>query len=738
MTTDQPDPNDADESRTDADESRTDADESRTDADESRTDADESRTAPEAGLVVEDDELDLDLHDDEPAAPQDADDDEDPEPDDAFTDDEVEDVLGDDDPVSPDEDDADDEESADDEPVAAAPAHAVSDDPEDEHDLRPAHHPADVVVPASAFPDEVDEPRQDEEPPAGPVKKRKRHWFRNTLLLVIVLAGALYVAGYFLTGSRMPANAMIGGVDVGGKSPSAARTLVDRELSQRADRPIELTHGKKDFQIAPKDAGLALDVDGTVEAAGGRRSWDPRDMIALFAGDHETDPVLDVDDALLQSTIGTISESVDKDVVEAQITFPDGKPVARKPKPGLVVSKSDTADAIRSTYLVSDKPITVPTVEVEPSVDEDALADAMDTTAKTAVSGPVTLSVGDKDVELPVSAYAPALVIRVENGRLTPRLDAKKLAGPLTDSTTGIGKKAVDATVRIQNGKPVVVPGKEGLGLQPKEMATKLVPVLSRTGDERTLEVEAKVVKPLFTTKDAKALKITEKISEFETSFPYAEYRNTNQGRAAELMDGTLIKPGETFSFNDVVGERTEANGFVNGTVINGGVFREELGGGVSQVATTMYNAGFFGGMDDVEHHPHAFYIDRYPVGREATVYFGSLDLRWKNPTKYGVLVRSYVKKSTPSSPGRMHVELWSTKVWDKIEAGRSERRNGRTPGTQYDDTNRCVPQGPVEGFDIDIYRTFFRDGKKVKTETDTANYQAADRVVCGKKPKGD
>ncbi len=254
------------------------------------------------------------------------------------------------------------------------------------------------------------------------------------------------------------------------------------------------------------------------------------------------------------------------------------------------------------------------------------------------------------------------------------------------------------------NNKPVVVPGKKGVGLQPKEMAVKLLPALTETGAKRSVEVEAKVVEPLFTTKDAKALKIKQKISSFETQFPYAEYRNTNQGRAAELINGTILKPGETFSFNNTVGERTAANGFVMGTVINGGVFREELGGGVSQVATTTYNAGFFGGMDDVEHHPHAFYIDRYPVGREATVYYGNLDLRFKNPTKYGVLIRAYVVKSTPSSAGIMHVELWSTKVWD-IKAGQSARRNGRTPGKQYDDTDRCVPQGPIQGFDIDIYR---------------------------------
>lgn len=582
--------------------------------------------------------------------------------------------------------------------------------------------------------DDAGDDSTDLEPLASDGDDGSSHWGRRILLGLVAVVGILYVGGYFLTGSRMPANATIGGVDVSGMSPSAAREAVDQELTPNVDREIVLSHGKIQFRVEPKAAGLAFDLDRSISQAGGERSWKPADLVGLFFGDHEKAPVLDIDDAKLQSTIGTIGETVNRDVVEAQITFPKGKPTPRDPRAGRVVARADAATAIRGAYLVSDEPVKVPTAVVEPAVDADGLAEAMKMIAEPAVSGPITIRVGDKEVSLPVTAYAPALVVRVKDGTLQPYLDPKKLAGPLTDSTTGIGKKAVDATVKIQNNKPVVVPGKEGVGLQPAEMAVKLLPALTETGPKRSVEVEAKVVEPRFTTQEAKALKITEKISSFETRFPYAEYRNTNQGRAAELMNGTILKPGETFSFNNVVGERTVANGFVTGTVINGGVFREELGGGVSQVATTTYNAGFFGGMDDVEHHPHAFYINRYPVGREATVYWGNLDLRFKNPTKYGVLVRSYVVKSTPSSPGVMHVELWSTKVWD-IKAGQSARRNGRTPGTQYDDTDRCVPQDPIAGFDIDIYRSFNKGGQKVKTETDTARYQAADHVICGKKP---
>lgn len=582
-----------------------------------------------------------------------------------------------------------------------------------------------------AEPPTADEPSTDEEEPP------RSHRGRRILIGAVLLLGLAYVGGYFLTGMRMPANATIAGVDVSGTSPKKARSLLTSELTPHTEKDITLTHDQQEFTIKPADAGLSLDVDESVRAAGGESSWDPRDMAALFFGTHDHDAVVDAESTKLAAVLGSIGETVDVPVVQPQITFPDGEPTARQPEEGTVVDKTGTTELIKHLFVGDADETAVVMKTVQPAVDAEGLQEAMDGIAQTIVSGPVTIEVGEKSIDLPVSAYAPATVVRVEGDELKPYIDPKTLAEPLLDSTTGIGKKAVDATVELKNGKPVVVPGKEGVGLHPEEMAEKLLPAIATTGDERSVSIEAKVVDPLFTTEDAEKLKITEKISSFTTEYPPAAYRDTNQGRAAELIDGTIIKPGETFSFNKVVGERTRANGFVSGTVINGGVFREELGGGVSQVATTMYNAGFFGGMDDVEHHPHAFYISRYPVGREATVYWGSLDLRWKNSTKYGVLIHAWVDKSGPGRNGRMNVELWSTKVYD-IKAGQSAKRNFRSPGTRYDDTNRCVPQAPIQGFDIDIYRTFYKGGKKVKTETDTAVYQAADHVICGKKPKAD
>src|SRR5699024_11111893 len=128
---------------------------------------------------------------------------------------------------------------------------------------------------------------------------------------------------------------------------------------------------------------------------------------------------------------------------------------------------------------------------------------------------------------------------------------------PLQRATKSIGRKARDARVRLRNGSPDVVPSRTGIRIDPENVAKKLVDVLAKKGSERVVEVSPEKVKADFTTSEAKDLGITEKVSSFSTQYPHAEYRNVNQSRAAELIDGTVLKPGETFSFNDTVGERT-------------------------------------------------------------------------------------------------------------------------------------------------------------------------------------
>ncbi|HEY9395394.1 MAG TPA: VanW family protein, partial [Nocardioides sp.] len=246
------------------------------------------------------------------------------------------------------------------------------------------------------------------------------------------------------------------------------------------------------------------------------------------------------------------------------------------------------------------------------------------------------------------------------------------------------------------------------------------------------VEVKSKVAKPKVTTEEAKAWGVKEKVSTFTTNFPYAEYRNVNIGRAAELVNGTVLAPGDTFSLNGIVGERTAANGFTKGWMIQNGIFREDYGGGVSQMATTTFNAMFFAGLQDVEHKAHSLYIDRYPIGREATVAWPSLDLKFKNNTKYGVLIRSWVNPASASGQGSVTVEMWSTKIWD-IKTRTGERYDFKPPGKQKITDGNCENTVGAQGFSINVWRDFYNagSGTKVDTQTFKTTYIPQDEVEC-------
>jgi vancomycin resistance protein YoaR len=544
------------------------------------------------------------------------------------------------------------------------------------------------------------------------------------------------LVGFVVTGLRMPAHATVGGIDVSGMTPAQARMAVERDLGSRTQQPITVVARDRKILMDPSRAGLEVDIDASVRTAGGFHSVNPLRMVRLLGGTETAPLVVKAHTHDLEAAVAAVAKSVDRPPVEPLVTFDGTDPQVRRPKSGIVVDRQAAASAIRSAYLVKDE-VHLPMKTARPAVGQRRLDIAMKRIVEPAISGPVTVRIGDQKISLPVSAYTPALSVRVVGVALRPHLDVDALAEPLTSATTGLAKDAVDATVAIEHGRPVIVPAKPGVGLRPDEMATKLIPAITQTGSARSVTVESKVVPPEFTTDDARKLDINQKVSEFVTYFPYARYRNVNQSRAAELIDGTILKPGDTFSLNDTVGERDEDNGFVKGIVIGeGAVYQEQYGGGVSQVATTLYNAAFFAGLEDVEHHPHLFYIPRYPLGREATVWYGQLDLRFKNTLDSGLLIHAWVVPATDTRRGEMHVQMWGKKKWD-IESSASDEYNDRDPKKRYDDTDTCIEQPPSEGFDVDITRTFRKLGSNDVDKTDSTHvsYAPGDQVICGPAP---
>ncbi len=563
---------------------------------------------------------------------------------------------------------------------------------------------------------------------------------RVVLLMLVGLAllfGGAYAAAWWFAADKLPIGTTIAGVEVGGQTPVDARRSLVEGLGGRDREPIEVSVASTaPVPVDPADAGLSVDFAASVDdAGGGDRSWAPSRLWAHYTGGDDLDPVVTVDEAALDAAVTALAADAGTPPVDGGISFVRGAVKITPPAEGDGIDPETARAALQSAYLQADPRVDLALTTLAPDIDQADVQKALDEFANPAVSGAVTLRFGSSPVRLQPQQYARFLSMRPVDGVLEPRLDAAGLVGLVGDRTVDEGAP-VDATVALVDGKPKVVPGKPGVTFDGKAISSTFLDVVVKDLGKRQLKVKATGAAPDFTTKDARKLRIRRKVSSFTTYYPYAEYRNINIGRAAELVDGTVLKPGETFSLNGTVGERTRENGFTEGFIISNGIFKEDLGGGVSQMATTTFNAMFFAGLEDVEHKPHSFYIDRYPVGREATVAWGSVDLRFRNDTPYGVLVEAKVTPATASSSGVVTVSMWSTKVWD-ITTTASDRYNLTSPATRTLTTAECYPNTGYGGFDIDVFRYFRKPGQSALDHQEKfhTTYTPSDTVIC-KKPE--
>jgi vancomycin resistance protein YoaR len=433
---------------------------------------------------------------------------------------------------------------------------------------------------------------------------------------------------------------------------------------------------------------------------------------------------------VLEERLQQISDEVGRPTVEGSVRFEASGPEATFPKAGEGLDVEDATDAVVSAYPSDGEPVELELVDLEPELSVSEVGEAMRAFAKPAMAGPVTYRVGSERVALDPADYAPALSMEVQDGALEPAVDVERLRKVLDPALDGVLQAPQDATVRVVDGRPQVVPGQVGRALDDEPLGDSFVALV--TSERRVARLPTVKTDPETTADEVRSLGVKQKVSEFTTYYPHADYRNVNIGRAAEIVDGTLLKPGETFSLNGTVGERTRENGFTEGFVINDGILVEDLGGGVSQMATTLFNAAFFAGLEDVEHKPHSFYIDRYPVGREATVAWPTVDLRFRNDTKYGVLIDTIHTPSSWSSSGAITVRMFSTKVWD-VESLTSERYAYTSPDTRTLTGDDCVENSGYSGFQVDVTRVFRRPGQSQvhHTEKMHTTYIPSDTVIC-------
>lgn len=548
----------------------------------------------------------------------------------------------------------------------------------------------------------------------------------GALAVVLVVAGG--GATYAFAGD-IPRGTSVLGIDLGGLSRAEAADRLRAGLAEREARltaPVTVRVAEQSAQVRPPDVGLGVDVDATVAAAaeGGPRLWGSRTVA----------PVVTVDAERLDAALRPAAKKVAKAITLPAVTYEGTTPKPVYPAPGRGLDPQRSAEALRSAWLRGDwvAPIEIPLVEVHPASTREEVDRLVDELARPAVAAPVSVKTPRGDVTVPPAAIAKSLVLVGDpSGKITPRVDEKKLRAALGTALAKVEVAPKEATVTLAGGRPKVFASTGGQAVDLKALAADLLPVLARA-DDRTVTGKLVEVKPKTTTEDLTKLGIKEQVSTFTTKFTggLSSPRSQNIVRVAQQVDGALVKPGETFSLNGHTGERSYAKGYKDAPTIVDGKLVPGVGGGVSQFTTTLFNASYYAGLKDVEHKPHSFYFSRYPPVIEATIYWPNLDFKFKNDTKYGVLIDTSYTSST------ITVSMWSTKVYDSVKTVWSARRDVTQPRTVYLEPGpKCIAAQGSQGFTQDAWRVFRQGGKEIKREKFTWRYDAEPRFICGKKP---
>ncbi|MEU5519840.1 VanW family protein [Streptomyces sp. NPDC047860] len=544
--------------------------------------------------------------------------------------------------------------------------------------------------------------------------------------------GGLYLAGLLVTGGEIEAGTTVHGVDLGGLTRQEAAHKLERDLTAPRELPVKV--GDRHGTVDPRQAGYAYDIPATVDRTASTGA-DPVSAIGgLFRPGGDIEPVVRVDEDKAHAALGKLARTVDQKVRDGAVSFDDGRVEQVAPHSGYALDVNAATGALRDPFLRGSHSVTaLPARETKPKVTADEVRRAVREFARPAMSEPVTLTAGGERFTITPDVLSDHLTMRPDgDGRLAPKLDSKGLraAPAVADALNDLPATPRNARLGLAGDKAVVTAdARDGLKVTDKALGKAVLPLLTKSGTARSGEVDTRRIQPEVTRENAARLGLTEKLSSFTVNFEPAAYRTTNIGRAVDLINGSVVMPNETWSFNRTVGERTKANGFVDGIMIYDDQYAKAPGGGVSTVATTVYNAMFFAGVKPVEHGAHSFYIERYPEGREATVAWGSLDLRFTNDTGNAVYIQA---ESTDTS---VTVNFLGTKKYDEITSVKGPRTNVQEPGQLVSTNEQCVPQTPLEGFDVTVQRVFRDGGREVKREPFHTHYAARNEIICEETP---
>ena len=430
------------------------------------------------------------------------------------------------------------------------------------------------------------------------------------------------------------------GVSVAGLGERSAFTRIDDLAGDLETSVIKARAG--DVELAADPSTVRLDVDQvatlrTARTAG--RIGNPLEQMAgtLLRRFRPDEVPLQVryDERGLEGLIDGWMSQTSAGVSEGGLRFEGTTVVPVEPHAGMGIERDEARRLLdRALLSASRRAVVLPVGHVEPKVDAEEVRRAADF-AERLLADDFTIDSGVTTITITPEQLVTAMGTEIRAGKLEVTVNPLSLAAALGESIQAMTVAPVDARFEVNSDSTVsVVPSQNGRELNFAKIVKEILLVHRRIDAPLVEEV------PEHDTAWAQSLGIKGLVSTFTTEHPAGQSRVTNIHMAADIINNAVVEPGEVFSLNDAIGPRTPDRGFVTAPVIYG-EFTEDYGGGVSQLATTFFNAVFYGGYESVTHKPHSIYISRYPMVVESTLSYPGVDLQFRNDTDSGVLVRT-------------------------------------------------------------------------------------------------
>ena len=556
-------------------------------------------------------------------------------------------------------------------------------------------------------------------------------------LLVLVWGGAAVA-----TTQHIFAGSTVSGIDVGDMSPDEARQLVADQVGAELAQPVVLSVNDSTDTLVPAESGVTVDAAASINRLIGP-TINPVTIIKRLSGT-DVGAVTAVDSGELTNALNARLGTLATGTADAVVTLEGATPVVTPGANGTGMDVDASVKALSAGWPLGQAEITLVEGTARPAITDDDARTFVDSVLTPLLSDSLTVTAAGttaektaagKQVVLSPDQIADLTTISTDDGELSAVLDSQRLHDAIIDATGPIETEPTNAGWTIDGSaggaagaRPQYVSPSPGEGIDMDALTQQLMDAgtTGTTSADRTVVLTMITTQPEITTPEAD-WGIVEVTGEFATPFSSEPGRDQNLIRGAEQMNGQIVMPGETFSVEQALGPVDYEHGFTDAGVISNGQHVDALGGGLSQIGTTMFNVGFEAGMDDVEHHPHSYYFDRYPAGREATLWTGQKDVKFANSTPYAVLIQAWV------ADGEVHTRIWSTHYYD-VSITSSDRYNYRPVQTITRPAGAgCQAySGGNPGFDITVTRTRTAPDRAVPDDVLTTTYDADNNIACG------